>query len=121
MRTPPAVACIVDSRMLGAGVVVAACAYLAARCCALHSGLFSNANSSAFHCPNWGLSPARTGHSDRVTCIAISADGNTLASGQITHMGYLAEIILWDISGLADGSGAHPKLVHRLRLHRWAV
>ena len=40
------------------------------------------------------------GHSDRVTCIAISPNGDMLASGQITHMGYLAEIILWDISGI---------------------
>jgi WD40 repeat protein len=62
----------------------------------------------------------RAGHSDRVTCIAISRDGTTLASGQITHMGYLAEIILWDISGLADGSSA-PTLLKRLRLHKVAV
>ena len=48
------------------------------------------------------------GHSDRVTCIAMTKDGSMLASGQITHMGYLAEIILWDISGLCDGSG-HPR------------
>merc|ERR1719359_2458681 len=53
------------------------------------------------------------GHSDRVTCIAISKDGTTLASGQITHMGYLAEIIMWDISGLCDGSGSAPSLVKR--------
>ena len=56
-----------------------------------------------------------------MTCIAISRDGNTLASGQITHMGYLAEIILWDISGLADGSGKAPVLLNRLRLHKVMV
>ena len=28
------------------------------------------------------------GHTDRVTCITMSKDGNLLASGQITHMGY---------------------------------
>ena len=61
----------------------------------------------------------RPGHSDRVTCIAISADGTTLASGQITHMGYLAEIILWDISLI--GSEGHPKLLYRLRLHKVQV
>jgi len=61
------------------------------------------------------------GHSDRVTCLAITRDGNTLASGQITHMGYLAEIILWDISGLADGSGKAPVLMNRLRLHKVMV
>ena len=61
------------------------------------------------------------GHSDRVTCLAITRDGNTLASGQITHMCYLAEIILWDISGLADGSGKAPVLMTRLRLHKVMV
>jgi len=60
------------------------------------------------------------GHTDRVTCIAISRDGNTLASGQITHMGYLAEIILWDISCIANGVGT-PKLTNRLRLHKVQV
>ena len=45
------------------------------------------------------------GHNDRVTCMAITSDGNTLASGQITEMGYLADIILWDISCIAAGSG----------------
>merc|ERR1719230_2087312 len=60
------------------------------------------------------------GHSDRVTCIAMSRNGNTLASGQITHMGYLAEIILWDLSGLASGS-APPQLIYRLRLHKVKV
>ena len=60
------------------------------------------------------------GHSDRVTCIAISGDGNTLASGQITHMGYLADIILWDISGIST-DGSAPKLLKRLRLHKVMV
>ena len=65
-------------------------------------------------------SPLHTGHSDRVTCIAISRDGTTLASGQITHMGYLAEIILWDISSVMTGEGT-PKLINRLRLHKVQV
>ena len=56
------------------------------------------------------------GHSDRVTCIAISRDGTTLASGQITHMGYLAEIIIWDITDVTS-----PSLVNRLRLHKVMV
>ena len=41
-----------------------------------------------------------------------------LASGQITHMGYLAEIILWDISGIGVEA---PKLLHRLKLHKVQV
>lgn len=59
------------------------------------------------------------GHTDRVTCLALSPDGTKMASGQITHMGYLADIILWDISGLADG--ATPKLLNRLSLHKVMV
>ena len=59
------------------------------------------------------------GHTDRVMCIAITRDGNTLASGQITHMGYLAEILLWDTEGLSDGRA--PELLHRLRLHKVMV
>jgi len=56
------------------------------------------------------------GHTDRVTCLAISNDGTTLASGQITHMGYLAEIILWDVSSISE-----PKLLNRLKLHKVQV
>merc|ERR1719230_1373781 len=56
------------------------------------------------------------GHTDRVTCMAITRDGNTLATGQITHMGYLAEIILWDISDLSA-----PEILVTLRLHKVMV
>jgi len=59
------------------------------------------------------------GHTDRVTCIAISRDGTKLASGQITHPGMAAEIILWDISGIS--SGAPPQLIRRLKLHKVLV
>ena len=41
------------------------------------------------------LTPAlltTAGHTDRVTCLAMSKDGSLLASGQITHMGYLAQV-----------------------------
>jgi len=61
------------------------------------------------------------GHTDRVTCMAITRDGNTLASGQITHMGYLAEIILWDISGLSAETPTDPVLIVRLKLHKVMV
>jgi len=61
------------------------------------------------------------GHTDRVTCMAITRDGNTLASGQITHMGYLAEIILWDISGLHKEVPSPPELIVRLKLHKVMV
>jgi len=59
------------------------------------------------------------GHTDSVTCIALTKDGNTMASGQITHGGNLAEIILWDVSGLLEGK--QPMLLHRLRLHKVMV
>ncbi|VDO11105.1 unnamed protein product [Rodentolepis nana] len=36
------------------------------------------------------------GHSNSIVCLAVSRDGCYLASGQITHMGYKADIILWD-------------------------
>ena len=39
-----------------------------------------------------------------------------MASGQITHMGYLAQILLWDISGI--GAGGQPTLRHSLKLHK---
>jgi len=44
------------------------------------------------------------GHTDRVTCMAISRDGKTLASGQLTHMGYVADIILGSIGTLTGKS-----------------
>ncbi|KAL1525886.1 hypothetical protein AB1Y20_020714 [Prymnesium parvum] len=59
------------------------------------------------------------GHTDSVTCIALTKDGRTMASGQITNGGSLAEIILWDLSGLSDGRP--PELLHRLRLHKVMV
>ena len=34
------------------------------------------------------------GHDQRVSCITISNSGNYLASGQQTHMGFQAEIII---------------------------
>ncbi|VUZ43258.1 unnamed protein product [Hymenolepis diminuta] len=36
------------------------------------------------------------GHSSNIVCLAVSRDGCYLASGQIIHMGYKADIILWD-------------------------
>ena len=56
-----------------------------------------------------------------MTCIAISRDGTRLASGQITHMGYLAEIIIWDISSIDSAGEMAPKLLNRLRLHKVQV
>ena len=64
------------------------------------------------------------GHTDRVTCMALSKDGKTLASGQITHMGYLADIILWDVSSLGtyeQGVLPEPEQIIKLSLHKVMV
>lgn len=37
------------------------------------------------------------GHDNCVTCIAISKDGKFLASGQTTHAGFVADIIIWSL------------------------
>ena len=48
-------------------------------------------------------------HTDRVTCMAMSTDGTMLATGQITHMGYQAQIILWDITKIGV-KGEQPRV-----------
>jgi WD40 repeat protein len=50
------------------------------------------------------------GHSDRVTCMSLSPSGRYLASGQVTYLGFQADIIVWDLETL--------EIVHRLRLHK---
>ena len=59
--------------------------------------------------------PCLPGHTDRVTALAMTKDGTKLASGQITHMGYLAQILIWDISEIGSGQ---PRLLHTLKLHK---
>jgi cilia- and flagella-associated protein 52 len=53
------------------------------------------------------------GHTDRVTCIAVSPSGRFLASGQITYMGYQADVIVWDLSNYS--------MVHRMKIHKVKV
>ncbi|KAI9220863.1 WD40-repeat-containing domain protein [Blastocladiella britannica] len=38
------------------------------------------------------------GHSNLITCLTVSKSGRYIASGQITHMGFQADIILWDFA-----------------------
>eukprot|EP00941_MAST-03F_sp_MAST-3F-sp1_P006102 g6102.t1 len=37
------------------------------------------------------------GHTDKISCLCLSNNGKLLASGQKTHMGFLADVILWDL------------------------
>jgi len=53
------------------------------------------------------------GHSDRVTCMSLSPSGRYLASGQVTYLGFQADVIVWDLETL--------EIVHRLRLHKVRV
>lgn len=54
------------------------------------------------------------GHTDDVTCIAVSnKDGDLIASGQRTHMGFLADIIVWDYPSRQQ--------LYKLKLHKVKV
>jgi WD40 repeat protein len=53
------------------------------------------------------------GHTDKVTCMALSPSGRFLASGQMTYMGFTADIIVWDLQSRC--------LVHRLQLQKVPV
>ncbi|KAK3267174.1 hypothetical protein CYMTET_24255 [Cymbomonas tetramitiformis] len=53
------------------------------------------------------------GHSDKVSCLALSNSGRYLASGQITYMGFCADIIIWDLE--------ERKLLYRMSLHKVKV
>eukprot|EP00199_Chlamydomonas_sp_CCMP681_P007697 CAMPEP_0119113236 /NCGR_PEP_ID=MMETSP1180-20130426/43279_1 /TAXON_ID=3052 ORGANISM="Chlamydomonas cf sp, Strain CCMP681" /NCGR_SAMPLE_ID=MMETSP1180 /ASSEMBLY_ACC=CAM_ASM_000741 /LENGTH=61 /DNA_ID=CAMNT_0007101179 /DNA_START=42 /DNA_END=223 /DNA_ORIENTATION=- len=37
------------------------------------------------------------GHSDKISAIALSKSGRYLATGQVTYMGFTADIIIWDL------------------------
>ncbi|XP_022080542.1 cilia- and flagella-associated protein 52-like [Acanthaster planci] len=53
------------------------------------------------------------GHTDDVSCVAISKDGKYIASGQVTYMGFKANIIIWDFN--------EKELYCRLELHKVKV
>ncbi|CDI87262.1 WD domain, G-beta repeat-containing protein, putative [Eimeria praecox] len=53
------------------------------------------------------------GHDNRVTCIAVSRDGKYLASGQMTHPGFVADIIIWSLEELVE--------LGRLSFHKVSV
>eukprot|EP01006_Ploeotia_vitrea_P009672 TRINITY_DN23627_c0_g1_i1.p1 TRINITY_DN23627_c0_g1~~TRINITY_DN23627_c0_g1_i1.p1 ORF type:complete len:632 (-),score=45.74 TRINITY_DN23627_c0_g1_i1:83-1978(-) len=53
------------------------------------------------------------GHTDRVSCVTVSKSGKYVASGQITHMGFQADICVFEYATL--------KLLHRMTLHKVKV
>ena len=53
------------------------------------------------------------GHNDFVSCVAVSKSGKFVATGQQTHMGFEAEIIIWDFEA--------RKELRRFKLHRVKV
>ena len=56
---------------------------------------------------------ARGGHDHDVSALALSPCGRYLASGQQTHMGFVATVVLWDLSSLS--------LLHKWPAHKGAV
>ncbi|NXH13419.1 CFA52 protein, partial [Bucco capensis] len=53
------------------------------------------------------------GHTDNVTCLDVSRNGDYIASGQVTFMGFKADIILWDCQ--------QKKFLAHLSLHKGKV
>jgi len=39
-----------------------------------------------------------SGHTNDVSCLAVSKSGKYVASGQLTHMGFTADVIVWDFA-----------------------
>ncbi|XP_042311141.1 cilia- and flagella-associated protein 52 isoform X2 [Sceloporus undulatus] len=53
------------------------------------------------------------GHTNNVSCVTISSSGSYVASGQITFMGFKADIILWDYK--------KKEMLARLSLHKGKI
>ncbi|KNC98884.1 uncharacterized protein SPPG_05851 [Spizellomyces punctatus DAOM BR117] len=53
------------------------------------------------------------GHTNAVSCLAVDKRGKLIASGQVTHMGFQADIIIWDFESRT--------LLHRFSLHKVKV
>lgn len=54
-----------------------------------------------------------SGHTDNVSCVALSKTGKYVASGQSTYMGFKADVIVWDYKS--------KSLYCRLVLHKVKV
>jgi len=55
----------------------------------------------------------RGGHDSSVSCLTLDREGKLLATGQVTHMGFEAAVLVWD---LETGD-----VKHRLKLHKGKV
>ncbi|NXY83917.1 CFA52 protein, partial [Alcedo cyanopectus] len=53
------------------------------------------------------------GHTNNVSCVVVSRNGAHVASGQVTFMGFKADIILWDFQ--------RKELLSRLSLHKGRI
>jgi WD40 repeat protein len=53
------------------------------------------------------------GHDNEITCLAISPSGKFIASGQKTHSGFNADIMVWDF--------AEKKMVYKLTMHKVCI
>ena len=54
-----------------------------------------------------------SGHTNNVSCVTVSKSGRFVASGQVTHMGFKADVIVWDFES--------KSLYCRLVLHKVKV
>lgn len=55
----------------------------------------------------------KNGHNKAVSCLALSPSGKYLASGQVTHMGFPALVIVWNLETY--------EVIHRLVLHKGKI
>eukprot|EP00762_Andalucia_godoyi_P004100 ANDGO_06274.mRNA.1 Cilia- and flagella-associated protein 52 len=64
-----------------------------------------------------------SGHSNRISVLAVSSCGRFAASGQVSHMGFAADIIIWALDYASASSNGAPQghLLHRLSLHKVRV
>ncbi|OXB54515.1 hypothetical protein ASZ78_014785 [Callipepla squamata] len=53
------------------------------------------------------------GHTNNVSCVVVSRSGSYVASGQVTYIGFKADIILWDFQ--------KKELLARLSLHKGKI
>ncbi|EAN91506.1 hypothetical protein C3747_281g14 [Trypanosoma cruzi] len=53
------------------------------------------------------------GHNDKISCITVSSSGRFVASGQVTHAGFQADVCIFDYD--------ERQMVHRMLLHKVKV